>query len=106
MADIEKEAIETKVANRNDRAPSPVDLTARQGSLASTKEGRKVLEHSHDADEAMKAFANGEVVEVTPEDNKRLLRKIDAHMLPVMCVVYGLNYLDKTTVNTFCGFRK
>lgn len=99
MADIEKQPVETKFANGSSaRAPSPVDLSAKRGSLASTKEGRKILEHSQDADEAMKAFESGEMVEVSPEDSKRLLRIIDRHMMPIMCVVYGLNYLDKTTV--------
>ena len=92
MADIEKEAVDT---TRNHayakRAPSPVDLSEKRGSLASTREGQKIIEHSHDADEAMKAFANGEIIEVSEADNKRLLRIIDMHMLPIMCVVYGVS---------------
>ncbi|KAF2115221.1 major facilitator superfamily domain-containing protein [Lophiotrema nucula] len=61
----------------------------------------KILKHSHDADAAMKAFENmdGQVIEISEETNKRLLRKIDLHLMPIMCVVYGLNYLDKTTLS-------
>lgn len=52
------------------------------------KEGRvsdKVLAHSHDADEAMKAFAGheGEVIHIDEATNKRLLRKIDWNLIPV-----------------------
>jgi len=52
----------------------------------------KILEHSHDADEAMKAFANnhGVALEIDEATNKRLLRIIDWHLLPVMCI--GMKY--------------
>lgn len=53
---------------------------------------------SHDADEAMKAFAEGGPIELTAEDNKRLLKIIDWHLMPMMCVVYGLNYLDSKSL--------
>lgn len=52
------------------------------------KDGRvpeKVLQHSHDADEAMKAFVGheGEVIHIDAATNKRLLRKIDFNLIPV-----------------------
>jgi ACS family allantoate permease-like MFS transporter len=45
----------------------------------------KLLKHSHDADAAMKAFEgmDGQVVELTEEKSKALLRKIDLHLMPV-----------------------
>ena len=44
-----------------------------------------ILKHSQDADEAMKAFAGfeGEVLVLDEATNKRLLRKIDLHLMPV-----------------------
>lgn len=61
----------------------------------------KILKHSHDADAAMKAFEGyeGQTLELSEETNKRLLRKIDLHLMPILCIVYGLNYLDKTTLS-------
>lgn len=52
--------------------------------------------HAHDADEAMKAFESmhGEAIELDEATNKRLLRTIDWHMMPIMCCIYGMNYLD------------
>ncbi|KAG8532450.1 uncharacterized protein KY384_002327 [Bacidia gigantensis] len=50
-------------------------------------------------DEAMKAFGDGEVLHIDEATNKRLLRRIDLHIMPLMCIVYGLNYLDKTTLS-------
>jgi ACS family allantoate permease-like MFS transporter len=54
--------------------------------------------HAHDADEAMKAFDGfqGEAIELDEATNRRLLRTIDWHMMPIMCFVYGMNYLDST----------
>ena len=65
------------------------------------KVGAVVLKHAdaNDADEALRVFADGEVITLTPEDEKRLLRKIDYNMMPILCIVYGLNYLDKTTLS-------
>jgi len=55
----------------------------------------------NDGDEALKAFAGheGEMIVMTPEMEKKLLRKIDWNLMPMLCVVYGLNYLDKTTLS-------
>lgn len=61
-----------------------------------------VLKHAdkNDADEAYKVFAaQGEVIVLTPEEERRLLKKIDWNLMPLLCIVYGLNYLDKTTVS-------
>ncbi|KAK8206625.1 Allantoate permease [Zalaria obscura] len=76
--------------------PAPLADAIRAGSI-----DQKILEHSHDADEAMKAFIGreGTVIELDEATNKRLLRRIDWNLMPIMCVVYGLNYLDKTTIS-------
>lgn len=62
-----------------------------------------VLKHAdkNDADEAYKVLVGheGETVVITPEEEKKLLRKIDLNLMPLLCIVYGLNYLDKTTVS-------
>lgn len=43
--------------------------------------------------------AAGHTVFVTAEDNKRILRKIDARILPILLVVYCLQYLDKGSLS-------
>jgi MFS transporter, ACS family, allantoate permease len=69
-----------------------------------------ILKHSHDADEAMKAFADreDEVITIDAETDARLLRTIDRYMMPLMCIVYGMNYLDKTTLSyaSIMGLQK
>ena len=72
----------------------------------------RVMKHANDADEAMKAFQDGEIDVIDEATSKRLLRTIDLNIMPVscihgldrprgltlawqlLCVVYGLNYLD------------
>lgn len=93
MADTEKQTI-TSAGADVPRPASPINVT--RMSTESAAAARKILEHSGDHDEAMKAFADGEVIEVDEATNRRLLRRIDLHMMPIMCVVYGLN-------GTFCG---
>lgn len=62
-----------------------------------------VLKHAdkNDADEAYKVLVGheSETIVITPEEEKKLLRKIDLNLMPLLCIVYGLNYLDKTTVS-------
>ncbi|KAL1966662.1 hypothetical protein VTN77DRAFT_3859 [Rasamsonia byssochlamydoides] len=62
---------------------------------------KTILQHSHDGDEALKAFIGheGEVFVIDEATNRRLLRIIDWNLIPIMCVVYCLNFLDKTTIS-------
>ncbi|OTB16637.1 hypothetical protein K445DRAFT_316915 [Daldinia sp. EC12] len=78
--------------------PADVEKTASNSSEA--PEIGPVNKHINkdDPDEALK-LVTGEVVVLTPEDEKRLLKKIDRNLMPLLCVVYGLNYLDKTTLS-------
>ena len=60
------------------------------------------LSNLQDADEALQVVrdsGDAEEIAIDEELKTRLLRKIDLHIMPIMCVVYGLNYLDKTTLS-------
>lgn len=62
-----------------------------------------IEKHAHDADEALKALdgLQGETIELDEATNRRLLSIIDWHMMPIMCFIYGMNYLD--SMCTFPG---
>ena len=98
--------MDEKITLQNGRSVSPPPIGSSERKTSADVE--KVIAHSHDADEAMKAFANGEIVEIDEATNKRLLRIIDLHMMPIMCIVYGINYLDKTTISyaSIMGLKK
>ncbi|CAD6574935.1 MAG: hypothetical protein TREMPRED_001252 [Tremellales sp. Tagirdzhanova-0007] len=44
-------------------------------------------------------YRKADELEYTPEESKRVLRKIDWHILPMFMVTQGLAYLDKTAIN-------
>ncbi|KAK3641940.1 Allantoate permease [Elasticomyces elasticus] len=93
------------------KMPKPLADAIRSGSVPEA-----ILKHSHDADEAMKAFEGhaGQIIHIDEATNKRLLRRIDWNLIPctdyeeIMCVTYGLNYLDKTTLSyaSIMGIKK
>ncbi|KAI4846836.1 putative MFS allantoate transporter [Aureobasidium sp. EXF-8845] len=102
MADTEKSRVPFDAEKD---LPAPLADAIRNGSV-----DKAILQHAGDADEALKAFMShpGEVIELDEATNKRLLRKIDWNLMPVMCIVYGLNYLDKTTLSyaSVMGLKK
>lgn len=85
----------------SDDAPAACSDPEKIGGHDAVDQEVTVLRHAdrNDADEALKVLQDGEVITLTPEDEKRLLRKIDWNLMPMLCLVYGLNYLDKTTVS-------
>ena len=89
------------VAAEDAKQPRPtsdkVDVDVEKESIANERIVNTTLEkHAHDEDEAMKAVdaMNGDLVEVDEQTNKRLLRTIDNHLMPIMCIVYAMNFLD------------
>jgi hypothetical protein len=55
------------------------------------QDGAKFVEFdAHKVDEAFAAFQGHESIIVDEATNKRLLRKIDRRILPIMCLIYGM----------------
>lgn len=66
-----------------------------------------VSEAPNDGDEALRFLKSQHAVhELTPEDEKRLLRKIDWMIMPLMWACYCLQYLDKTLGNFTVRYRQ
>lgn len=59
------------------------------------KEDLKTVDTVHN-DEALKVLVNyhGEKT-WTPEEEKKIRRKIDRRLMPILCISYGLQYYDK-----------
>ncbi|KAJ7600720.1 MFS general substrate transporter [Mycena floridula] len=45
-------------------------------------------------------LVSGHVGELDPAEGARVLRKIDRHIMPLMCVLYWIQYMDKTTLGS------
>lgn len=54
---------------------------------------------SRELDDNYKVFDGAHDLEVTPEEAKSVLRKIDLHVVPVLFGSYMLQYLDKNSLN-------
>jgi hypothetical protein len=69
------------------------------GPPADNLKGLETVDTVH-GDEAAKVFANysGEK-EWTEAEEKKLQRKIDWRLLPVLCITYGLQYYDKAMLS-------
>lgn len=109
MSDIESNEKSLPIeASPGEKSANVTAAPGLRPSVESTRAAKEILAHSNDADEAMQAFAAGETFEIDQETNKRLLRIIDWHLMPLLCVVYGLNYLDKTTLSyaSIMGIKK
>lgn len=67
-----------------------------------TNDKPELVDQEPDADEAMKAFAQlqGQDIEIDEATNRRLVRIIDWHIMPVMCLVYAMNFLDSMQCNS------
>jgi ACS family allantoate permease-like MFS transporter len=76
--------------------------TAVDIEMTMTNDDPKLLKHAPDADEAMKAFEEmqGEAIELDEATNRRLVRTIDWHIMPIMCFVYAMNFLDSMLFNS------
>lgn len=70
-------------------------------SIISPQTG-KVINITTDVDEAMKYVANEEEIEIDDATNSRILRKIDIHLMPVMCLLYCFQFIDKIS-NAFAS---
>ena len=83
-----------------------VSLDARQGSIAT--EGA-IVQSLKDADEALSFLENhpdaarialeGAAIFEDPAQRKRLIRKVDLTIAPLLAAVYFLQFLDKTTLS-------
>ncbi|RYP35286.1 hypothetical protein DL767_003874 [Monosporascus sp. MG133] len=70
---------------------------ATENSMNEEMEGVKVP--SKDADVGLQLLARSERVEYTAHDARRVKRKIDVFILPMLCATIALQYLDKVTLS-------
>ena len=78
------------------------------GDVAQNKKSDTVVTYHPDpskpksgADAALNLLkaGGGNRIPIDAETNRRLLRKIDLHIMPLICIVYFLQYIDKTAIS-------
>ena len=82
--DAEKHGLDPEVEKQ---LPAPLAEAIKDGRVP-----EEILKHSHDADEAMKAFAGyeGQIIELDEATSKRILRRIDLNLIPVRSIERSL----------------
>lgn len=83
--------------NMADKDPS--DITADRGSLDTTPQDEIKPTSSKDLDETYNFYKQQDVRNIDADEAKRVLRKIDLHIMPLLMGTYMLQYLDKSSIN-------
>ena len=73
--------------------PSPPEIEDK--NIPPTTHDLENLKASKHGVDAAFQYASAEAIVIDAETNKRLLRSIDLHILPWLCTLYFLQYLDK-----------
>ncbi|KAI9047894.1 hypothetical protein LZ554_007696 [Drepanopeziza brunnea f. sp. 'monogermtubi'] len=91
---VAEEAIELKSPSPGERYPQSIDEKNRKGSI-STEVDTEVSVYFEEGDEVELRESD-----YTPEQYKKLLRKVDKFLLPLMWCCYGIQQTDKTSLGT------
>lgn len=62
--------------------------------------GKEVVILSTDVDDAMRLAEESKSMKITPEEDRKLLWKIDLCMFPLMCLLYAVQFMDKITTSS------
>ena len=91
MSDLEDKP---NTASHNDKLPVELPPTTSKFKFSAKS-------HKNDGDVALALFNNADELSdpVTPEDERKLIRKVDFLILPLIAVNYAFFYIDKTTLS-------
>jgi hypothetical protein len=73
-----------------------IEVARRSASLERPEEDLKAI--GGQVDEGYELFDEAAAQDLTDENSIAVRRKIDRHLLPLMCLAYGLNYVDKVAM--------
>ncbi|KAF2015166.1 MFS general substrate transporter [Aaosphaeria arxii CBS 175.79] len=82
-----------------DDASTPAEPEINKNTVETAESVHKPTVNVKGKDKAAELLNSNERITVTPEENKRVLRKIDLVILPILLSVYFLQSLDKTTLS-------
>jgi hypothetical protein len=77
----------------------PVHQDINKSHVETSESIHKPAQNVRGKDKAAELLATNDRIVVSSEDNKRVLRKIDLIILPILLSVYFLQSLDKTTLS-------
>jgi hypothetical protein len=77
-------------------APSPDEKAIRQEVHTNSDLDDITPTPSSALDDSYEVYKQGRDINIGTSEAKSVRRKIDWHVMPILLVTYGLNYLDKT----------
>lgn len=87
--------------NEDNKVQTVVSITEEQlrdiNNVISTivsPSGREV-QVTGNVDDAMKLALESQQLKITPEEDRKLVRKIDLYMFPLLCLLYSIQFMDK-----------
>jgi hypothetical protein len=86
-------------AMSNSKANGALDQSISKSDIETSESIHKPSQPSRGKDKAAELLASNQRIVVTSAENKRVLRKIDLIILPILLSVYFLQSLDKTTLS-------
>lgn len=81
---------------KEETSPDGLDINAQ--NITTTTSIEEGTQKFVGADPALQ-FVRDETVTYTPEEERKVLRKIDWHILPLLAWVYAIQFADKSTLN-------
>ena len=98
MADVGEKEVNLPSPDADKRQPSVI--SASNTKEASTVSGpQNATKSGADAALQLLTETGGLSRPLDPESNNRLVRRIDFHIMPLICIVYFLQYIDKTAIS-------
>lgn len=87
------------MASKDSKSPDDkVDVG--DGAIEPVADSSSVSAASQDRDETYDVYKQSRLgLETTPAEAKKVLRKIDTRLLPILILTYMLQYLDKNSIN-------
>ena len=80
--------------------PEDMAVTSEEKVVANSSDDRDMsISPTSDYDETYEIYRKQDATDIDPEEAKRVLRKIDLRILPLLMVTYMLQYLDKSSIS-------
>lgn len=95
MSDIEKDKVDTKLELHSVFSSENIETNQVLEHVISI-DGR-VVDVTGDVDEAMQYALDTETITLSLEQEKSLLRRIDLFLLPLICLLYAMQFMDKVS---------
>ncbi|KAI3536940.1 major facilitator superfamily transporter [Colletotrichum filicis] len=87
------------ISNSDERSASVASNSAATGAKSSEQAAKSLPKTGADAALQLLNETGALARTIDPELNRRLKHRIDTHIMPLICIVYFLQYIDKTAIS-------